>query len=578
MVESCDNKFDLGSVDGKTCQCLVQAIQKLASARTMADVADVVRTAARNLVNADGATFVLLEGPDTVYYADEDAIGPLWKGQRFESKSCISGIAIATKKQIVIEDIYADDRVPHEYYAQTFVKSMVMTPVRQSDPVAAIGTYWQSYYQTSNQERALLQILADSASRSIEMITLLENLESKVQERTSELREARDKAIQLSQIKTTFVSNISHDLRTPLSGLVSVAELLADTPLDEEQRSLMEILQSSASSLLSLLNDVLDLTKIEAGRIDLEHIPVNLMYVVQDATRAMSVTAFAKGLSLNVSLDYGLPELVLSDSLRLRQILANLIGNAIKFTDAGGVTVSAEMVDETETSAAVRFAVKDSGIGMTAEQIGNLFVPFVQSDRSISRRFGGTGLGLAITKQLVELMGGTISVTSAAGEGTVFDVNMTFQKAFAVHPGKEISAEPALSDSIEGVELLIAEDNASMQQLTRTQLERLGAHVTLVQNGLEAVEALERATFDVLILDCNMPVMDGFEACRKIREREKLTGQRIPIIALTAAAMKTDVEKCYEVGMDQHIAKPVSMAKLQSTISMLLQDRKQKAT
>jgi|694.fasta_scaffold125473_1 signal transduction histidine kinase/ActR/RegA family two-component response regulator len=576
MVESCDNQFDLGNIDSKTCQCLVQAIQKLASARTMADVADVVRVAARNLVNADGATFVLLEGSDTVYYVEEDAIGPLWKGQRFQSSTCISGIAIATKTQVVIEDIFADDRVPHEYYSQTFVKSMVMTPVRKNDPIAAIGTYWQSYYKTSEQERALLQILADSASRAIEMIALLENLENKVQERTSELQEARDKAIELSKIKSTFISNISHDLRTPLSGLVSVAELLSDTTLDEEQRSLMEILQSSASSLLSLLNDVLDLTKIEAGRIDLENIPVNLMYIVQDATRAMSVTAFAKGLSLKVSLDYGLPELVLSDSLRLRQILANLIGNAIKFTESGAVIVSAEIVDETETHAAVRFAVKDSGIGMTADQIGNLFVPFVQSDRSISRRYGGTGLGLVITRQLVELMGGTIGVTSTPDEGTIFDVNMTFQKVGPVQLAEAITAEKGASHSIEGVNILLAEDNVSMQQLTTTQLERLGAHVMLVNNGAEALEALEKKTFDVVILDCNMPVMDGFEACRSIRASERSTDRHIPIVALTAAAMKTDVEKCFEVGMDQHIAKPVSMAKLQNIIAMLVQARKQK--
>lgn len=534
----------------------------------MSDVADIVRIAARKLVKADGATFVLLEG-DQVYYADEDAIGPLWKGQRFDKNGCISGLAILSKEQVVIEDIFADDRVPHEYYRPTFVKSMAMTPVRKADPVAAIGTYWQKTYHPTRQECVILQILADSASLAIETVTVLETLEARVQERTKELEDSRDRAIELSQIKSTFVSNVSHDLRTPLSGLVSVAELLSDTPLDGEQKQLMEILQSSAASLLQLLNDVLDLTKIEAGRIDLESIPVNLMYIVQDVSRTMSVSAFAKHLALKVNLDYRLPELVLSDSLRLRQILANLIGNAIKFTDFGDVIIGADLVSEIDNKVIIKFSVIDTGIGMSNEQMGNLFVPFVQTDRSISRRFGGTGLGLAITKQLVELMKGTITVSSEVAYGSTFEVTMPFEKVAAVAL-KAVKEEKASTQSIEGVKVLLAEDNIAMQRLTLTQLQRLGAETIIASNGKEALDALRKQNFDIVVMDCNMPVMNGFDASKQIRQDEEGTGKHIPIVALTAAAMTSDVQRCFDSGMDAHVPKPISMPKLQSTIYNLV--------
>jgi signal transduction histidine kinase/ActR/RegA family two-component response regulator len=568
LTPSDKNRFNLSQMDAQTFACLIQSIQQLMTARRMSDIALIISKAARQLVNADGATFVLAQG-DTVHYADEDAIGPLWKGQNFDARSCLSGLAIINKTQIVLEDIYADNRVAHYFYRATFVKGVMMTPVRKQDPIAAIGTYWQRKYKASQQEQDLMQVLADSAALAIETVTVLSNLDERLQDQTTELQEAREKTIELSQIKSTFISNISHDMRTPLSGLISVAELLFDSPLDDEQRKLMEILHASAAGLLNLLNDVHDLTKIEAGRIQLENIPVNLMYLVQDAGRTMAVSAFAKSLALKVNLDYRLPELVLSDSLRLREIFSNLLSNAIKFTQDGEITISAVLVNETETNAVIKFEVSDTGIGMSDEQMKHLFIPFVQTDRPISQT---TRLGLPITKRLVELMGGSISVRSNLNQGSIFSISIPFNKVAAVNATESKSEEKRV-ESIEGVRVLLAEDNPAMQKLTLMQLQKLGTEAAVVSNGQEALEALAKNDFQVVILDCNMPVMDGFEASSQIRKIEETTKRHIPIIALTAAATTADVEKCFSSGMDVHLAKPISMPTLQAAIYALVKTK-----
>jgi two-component system, chemotaxis family, CheB/CheR fusion protein len=549
---------------------LIKAVQQLASARTMSDVALVVRHAARQLVGADGATFIIKRGTE-VLYADEDAIGPLWKGQSFPIEGCISGWVIINKQQLLLPDIYSDNRIPAQYYRSTFVKSMVMTPVRKSDPIAAIGTYWQTTREFTQEEADLLQTLADTAALAMETVTLLLHLEHEVVMRTKELAEARDQAIKVSELKSSFVASTSHELRTPLSGIISTAELLDDTQLDTEQRQLVDILLSSASGLLGLLNNVLDLAKIESGRIELEHLPFSPLLIAQDVFGAMTGAATAKGLNLRSTTANKSPQFVSGDPLRLRQILMNLVNNAIKFTEHGEIVLSTDLINETENSATLRFSISDTGIGMSPKQIERLFLPFEQLSPDVHHKFGGTGLGLSITKQLVDLIGGSIKVESKPNQGSIFSVEIPYEKAQDIFLPPHTALSPNITP-IRNARILIVEDSVMMQRITLRQLQSLGANCTLAENGKEALKQLKGSTFDLILMDCHMPELDGFETARAIR-RSETGGQHIPIVAITAGAMSDDQQRCRDAGMDGYLTKPVTMDKLIEALDCALAEK-----
>lgn len=551
---------------------LVDAVLKLASAKSIADVAEIVRVSARSLVESDGATFVIRSG-DQCHYLDEDAITPLWKGHLFPLESCISGWAMLNKQQVAIEDIYADPRIPHEAYRPTFVKSLIMTPVRANEPIAAIGTYWACQREATENEKKLLQTLADSTAVALANVHLLTNLEQMVKDRTEalekancELQEARDRALEASALKSAFVANLSHELRTPLSGIVSTAELLSADRLESDQRKLVDILTASSTALLGILNDILDLAKIEAGRTTLEEIPFNVMFVVQDATRAMSVAAASKQLSLRLNMDYGLPELVNGDPVRLRQVLLNLIGNAVKFTEQGEIVVEARLESRTDDSTSILFSVTDTGIGIRQEDLPHLFTPFTQGDKSITRRFGGTGLGLSISKQLVELMGGTLVCQSKRDEGTKFFFSVPFKKPIKAPLVGSSAQTSAFGEKFHGL-VLVVEDNKFISELTLRQLANLGVQAVVVENGKLAVESASETEFDLILMDCSLPELDGFEATRRIREFEKGKLRRTPIVALTAGVMAGDDARCFEAGMDGFLAKPLTLKRLEETLA-----------
>lgn len=397
------------------------------------------------------------------------------------------------------------------------------------------------------------------------LIGYLEVIRDLSDKRQAELEIAiqRDKAVEASALKSAFVANISHEIRTPLSGILGMNELLLQTNLNTEQLEFAKIVQESAQSLLTVLNDVLDLSKIESGRLDLEQIPFNVSFATQDATRLMLAAARNKGLNLNHQIDASLPDLVIGDPERLRQVLLNLIGNAVKFTPSGEVEVKVSKVAENDKTVSIKFAVSDTGIGISPEEHKYLFVPFAQVDASFTRRFGGTGLGLAISKHLVEMMLGEINFESEKGKGSTFWFSIPFPKSAESASSLRLVGGAAGTNPSEPT-VLVVEDNPILQDLAIKQLSRLGLKVVIAKDGVEAVQYVDSSRFEAIFMDCYMPKMDGFEATRQIRALEQNRNRRTPIIAMTAAALMGEREKAFAAGMDDFIVKPVTIRQLKA--------------
>ena len=434
-------------------------------------------------------------------------------------------------------------------------------------------------------------LLVGSDGKAVGVVSLIQDIteRKKAEEALLQAKEAAESA---TRAKSNFLANMSHEIRTPMNAIIGLSRLAMKKSRSLKQQDYLNKIQSSARTLLAIINDILDLSKIEAGRLEMNNTTFNLDKLMQNVSTVTTVKAQEKGLDLSFYRKRGVPLLVTGDPLRLGQVLINLIGNAVKFTDAGQIVVEIRKLKKEGLSASqvfLEFSVSDTGIGMTLEQTSRIFTPFTQADESMTRRYGGTGLGLAISKQLVEQMGGTIGVDSTIGIGSTFTFTVLLEltekkpaqkgghpvnlKAMKVPVVDDSEEDRVISARTQGARILLVEDNEINRQVAKEILEGAGFLVEIAGNGLEAIERVTDTVtpLDALLMDIQMPEMDGFEATKNIRE--KLRNTTLPIIAMTAHVMESDRQSCFQAGMNDYVSKPIDPDQLIAAITRWIKPR-----
>ncbi|WP_295388179.1 ATP-binding protein [uncultured Thiodictyon sp.] len=541
---------------------LAGAVEGIGGVRDRDALAAIVGRAARELIGADGAALVLRDG-DACDYLDPAAGGTVWQGPRFPLADSAAGWVMRQAEPLTLADITADPRTPRELHPGAQVRGLCLVPIGRTSPVGAVACYWSAPHWTSAQELGLAQALAHAVAMGLANLDLI-----------GRLTEARVVAERLAQVKTLFLANMSHEIRTPMNAIVGFAHLLRQDARDPDQQDKLDKITTAANHLLAVLNDILDLSKIEAGKLELEDCDFDLGSVLGRACTLVADQVRAKGLTLALHLP---PALAASpglrgDPTRLTQLLLNYLVNAIKFTEQGTIALEASVREEGADTRLLRLAVRDTGIGIAAADQGRLFDAFEQLDASTTRRHGGTGLGLAINRRLAELMGGTVGVESEPGVGSTFWFTARFGRCTAAPSPTPAAGVPDAADAPElvlrrdhaGARVLLAEDNPINQEVALDLLRGVGLQADLAADGAQALALARDTHYDLILMDMQMPVVDGLAATRLIR---LLPGYAtIPILALTANAFGEDRARCLAAGMNDHVGKPVEPAVLFATL------------
>ena len=520
-------------------------------------------------------------------------LNPLWANFRSNSLIIVGITIIASLTSLLIT---------------TRLQRFISKPILTLADLAKTGYEKRDFSQRANQKsndeigtlihafnRMLDEIQTEMDERikaQKELMNHRDHLEEIINERTSELKMSNRRlevavekanlmakqADEANKAKSEFLANMSHEIRTPMNAIIGFSELLAEEELDETQHSFLNTIMNSSKSLLQLINDILDFSKIEAGKLQTEIIECNLQEFLGDINSFLRPLAMEKGLQFDVRKCGKLPVRILTDPVRVRQCLVNLVGNSIKFTSRGHVFINVSTESYAEADY-LKLEVEDSGVGIPKEKQDSIFGAFQQADGSTTRKFGGTGLGLTITKQLTELLGGQLSLTSIPDEGSVFTIllplgsrleEMESQYDMIEDITASLQKENAEQPETTKAKILIAEDAQANQDLIRILLQRRGHDVTIVENGQEAIEAIQSSAYDLIFMDMMMPVMNGYDATKKLRAK----GCTLPIIALTANAMKGDNLKCFEAGCDEYISKPIDRKQLEEILNSFLNQKK----
>jgi len=536
------------AVSGLACNALLQ---------------EAVRRVAETLEVAHCSALELL--PDGEWLVTRAAIGfddEVVNQTRTSAHRTQSGYALECGLPCIVEDLGSDTRFAdsHLLLAHGITNGVTVIIPGSPRPFGTLSAHITGRRSFNQDDIHFLQSVANLLAAAIER----RRAEEKIENALAAAKEA-------TQLKSRFLANMSHEIRTPMNGILGTAELLLSTVLEPEQREYAEIVRASTEALLTVINDILDLSRIEAGRIDLESVVFDPVDTLQSVLDLLSVRAQAKGLVLTRAVARDMPRSVRGDPGRLRQVLMNLLGNALKFTRAGVVETSMAVERPGGGPAQIRFCVRDTGIGIAPEDQARLFQSFTQVDNSDTRRHGGTGLGLAISKQLVELMGGAIGLESEPGIGSAFWFTMRLVEVASAAADAGRSKPVRLRQRAESLRppgtwrILLAEDNPVNRKVASRILQQAGFAVDAVTNGREALEALEVRPYDVVLMDVQMPEMDGFQATRAIRSRAD-ERRRTPVLAMTANVMSGDRELCLEAGMDDYISKPVRPDELRGAV------------
>jgi PAS domain S-box-containing protein len=604
---------------------LGQLTRTVSSSLDLDDVLREVATAIMDLVEAPGTVFWLVDESGTTLHARPYSNHTVESAFPFRTNAMGQGIAGAVardRQSLLIPEIADDTRFPAPmlaWWREQGVRATYHTPVMLDEQVLGIITVGlRRASDLTSEDQALIATLADQAAIAIRNASLyrqiadsnqmLAQTNTSLEETAQQARALAIAAQAADRAKSDFLAMMSHEIRTPMNGVIGMTELLLESDLDQFQREQAETIHSSSNALLTIINDILDFSKIESGRLELEAVPFDLHETVADVAELLSASAFRKRIGLNVSLEPSIPHRVVGDPGRLRQILTNLVGNAVKFTAMGSISVRVSLDTSDGVAVVPRFEIEDSGIGIDARTLPALFQPFSQAEAGTSRRFGGTGLGLAICKRLAELMGGEIGVISTFGVGSTFWFTCRLQVSTdTLNPASASAPITGSSDgeappgdantpaagtdpanvppdhgaasvpgrtARSGSTILVVEDSQVNQRVAVGLLQKLGFACDVVSDGQQALDALERTTYAAVLMDCLMPGMDGYTATTLLRQREAASGRaRTPVIALTASARPEDRQRCLGVGMNDFLSKPIRGAHLAAMLERWLGGR-----